>query len=118
MIQTTNVSADSNPKYSTNPGNATKDKVFLLSIDEVEKYFSSDEDRKCVPTEYAIAQGGRTSDSYTKGGKATCCWWLRSPGYGQLRAAYVYGDALVYCGGSTVISDGGCVRPALWLTVE
>ena len=41
MIPTVTVSADKNPDYSTNPGNATQDQVFLLSITEVNKYFSS-----------------------------------------------------------------------------
>lgn len=45
MIPTVTVSADKNPDYSTNPGNATQDQVFLLSITEVNKYFSSDSAR-------------------------------------------------------------------------
>ena len=110
QIQSTIVSADKNPKYSTNPGNATTDKVFLLSINEVEKYFSSDEDRKCVPTEYAIAQGAAwTPDSYT------CCWWLRSPGEYQSDAAGVISVGSVYYSGVRVDDDAGCVRPALWI---
>lgn len=81
QIQNTTVSADNNPQYSTNPGNATTDKVFLLSINEVEKYFNSDEARKCAPTAYAKAQGASTSDTFkTPSGAATCWWWLRSPG--------------------------------------
>ena len=57
------VSADKNPKYSTNPGNATKDKVFLLSIVEANKYFKRDDARRCASTDYAIQQGVYTSDS-------------------------------------------------------
>ena len=49
-ILQSDVSADKNPKYSTNPGNATKDNVFLLSIVEANKYFKSDDARKCAPT--------------------------------------------------------------------
>ena len=46
QIQKTNVSAEKNPIYTTIPrGNATADKVFLLSITEVEKYFISDESK-------------------------------------------------------------------------
>ncbi len=63
MILDTNVPADKNPNYTTNPGNATTDKVFLLSIAEAEKYFTTDEARKCAPTAYAKAQGAYTSDS-------------------------------------------------------
>lgn len=53
MIPTVTVSADKNPDYSTDPGNATQDKVFLLSITEANQYFTSDEARKCGTTEYA-----------------------------------------------------------------
>ena len=118
MIPTVTVSADMNPEYNTNPGNATKDKVFLLSIVEAEKYFTSDEARKCVPTEYAISNGASTSDSYTKGGKATCLWWLRSPGFDQFIAAYVnyFGPALRY--GRSVGNVSNSVRPAMWITID
>ena len=115
VIKTMAVSADKNPKHSTNPGNATTDKVFLLSIDEVNRYFDGDEARKCVPTAYAIANGAYTSDSETKGGVATCCWWLRSPGDYQYCAASVYGGGSVGYDGLGVgdVDDG--VRPALWI---
>ena len=79
-ILQSNVSADKNPEYSTNPGNATKDKVFLLSIVEANKYFKSDDARKCAPTDYAIQQGAHTSDYNKVEGRWACWWWLRSPG--------------------------------------
>lgn len=118
MIPTVTVSADKNPQYDTDPGNATKDKVFLLSIVEAEKYFTSDEARKCVPTEYAISNGAYTSDSYTKGGKATCWWWLRSPGFSQVTAASVDFVGSVDRYGYTVNSDYYSVRPALWISID
>ena len=117
MIQSTNVSADENPEYDTDPGKATTDQVFLLSINEVNKYFASDEERMCVPTAYAIANGAYTSDSYTKGGAATCWWWLRSPGRSQSSAAGVGRGGGVHERGDGVFSDGGCVRPALWINL-
>ena len=119
QIQNTTVSADKNPEYNTNPGNATTDKVFLLSINEVEKYFNSDEARKCAPTAYAKAQGAYTSDSYkTASGAATCWWWLRSPGYLQDNAAYVrYGGSVRYRG-DDVSSGNDAVRPALWINLD
>ena len=119
QIQNTTVSADKNPEYNTNPGNATTDKVFLLSINEVEKYFNSDEARKCAPTAYAKAQGAYTSDSYkTASGAATCWWWLRSPGGIQGCAACVYSDGSVDYYGDYVHSDYDCVRPALWINLD
>lgn len=119
QIQNTTVSADKNPEYNTNPGNATTDKVFLLSINEVEKYFNSDEARKCAPTAYAKAQGAYTSDIYkTASGAATCWWWLRSPGYLRNYAATVYYDGSVYFSGDLVNYDNDAVRPALWINLD
>ena len=119
QIQNTTVSADKNPEYNTNPGNATTDKVFLLSINEVEKYFNSDEARKCAPTAYAKAQGAYTSDSYkTASGAATCRWWLRSPGNYQYAAAYVAYDRSVSYYGAYVDLDYVAVRPALWINLD
>lgn len=111
LIQSTNVSADGNLKYSTGPGNPTVDKVFLLSGSEAEKHFGSGEARKCVPTVYAKAQGEITSDD------TTCRWWLRSPGYTQSNAAAVLGDGSVYYLGLDVDYDTGCVRPAVWFSI-
>ncbi len=119
MIPTVTVSADKNPDYSTNPGNATQDKIFLLSIPEAERYFKTDEERMCVPTAYAKAayakaNGAYTSDSYTKGGAATCWWWLRSPGVNQYIVASVDYDGAC-SSGNRDLYDYGCVRPALWI---
>lgn len=119
QIQNTTVSADKNPEYNTNPGNATTDKVFLLSINEVEKYFNSDEARKCAPTAYAKAQGAYTSDSYkTASGAATCWWWLRSPGYTQSYAASVAMYGSVNYSGNLVNYVIDAVRPALWINLD
>lgn len=119
QIQNTTVSADKNPEYNTNPGNATTDKVFLLSINEVEKYFNSDEARKCAPTAYAKAQGAYTSDIYkTASGAATCWWWLRSPGSDQSHAADVDNDGSVDYYGNYVDYAYDAVRPALWINLD
>lgn len=115
MIPTVTVSADKNPDYITDPGNATQDKVFLLSITEANQYFTSDEARKCAPTDYAIAQGAYTSDIYKAGGRGTCWWWLRSPCDTQYMAAYVNCLGVVYGYSYSVGVDYGAVRPALWI---
>ena len=118
LIQDTYVSADVYPEYDTNPVNATTDKVFLLSDNEVNKYFGSDEDRKCVPTEYAKANGAYTDSGYTKNGVPTCWWWLRSPGDFQDVAAYVCVDGSVYYFGVGVLNCDFCVRPAMWVSIK
>lgn len=55
-----------NPEYGTAGGNSTKDKIFLLSIDEAEKYIKDKEDRLLRHS-----------------------WWLRSPGRDSADAACV-----------------------------
>ena len=112
MIPTVAVSADKNPDYSTNPGNATQDQVFLLSITEVNKYFSSDSARQCKPTDYAVANGAWESDS------GNCWFWLRSPGYIQRLAAYVDSDGDVIERGDSVRYAYYAVRPALWIDLN
>ena len=114
MIPTVTVSADKNPEYSTNPGNATQDQVFLLSITEVNKYFSSDSARQCKPTGYAVANG-----AYVNSSNGNCWWWLRSPGnYHQDYAAFVNYDGDVYVSGHYVYGGNHAVRPALWIDLN
>ncbi len=121
MIVDTNVLPGKNPEYSTDPGNTTMDKVFLLSIDEINKYFDylgSGKARKCVPTAYAIANGVSPNWNYTKDGEVTCWWWLRSPGEHQNRAANVDCDGMINYDGFFAIADGDGVRPALWINLD
>ena len=117
MIQTTTVTADKNPSYSTPPGNNTKDKVFLLRVPEATSYFSSDEARRCGTTEYAKAQGVWTSEYYLVDCKATCWWWLRSPARDSDRAVAVNNDGSVNGFGFGVSSGYNGVRPALWINL-
>lgn len=112
-IAVTEVSADRNPTFDTYPGMATLDKVFLLSIQEAEKFFPSDSARACSPTEYAIAQG-----AFTYGHNELCWWWLRSSGGDQSNAANVNTDGSLYYGGRSVDLDRVAVRPALWVNIE
>ncbi len=110
-IVSSTVTADKNPSYSTSPGNNTTDKVFLLSISEANRYFSSDSARQCRGTAYCYARGAY------KGGNGNCWWWLRSPGNISSSAAYVYNDGSVLDGGINVNSDNRAVRPALWINL-
>ncbi len=118
LIQETNVSANKNPKYDTDPGKSTNDKIFLLSLNEVNKYFSSNEERMCAATDYAIAQGAWTLVDYKLEGKLLCWQWLRSPGYDQNSAARVGLSGSVIYDGSVASSDDGCIRPAMWISLE
>ena len=124
MIPTVTVSADENLAYGTGPSNATQDQVFLLSIMEANKYFSSNSARQCEATDYAVANG-----AYVNSGNSNCRWWLRSPGYEQSNAAVVGsgGDVgeignpvgYIYYDGYRVGDRGAdAVRPALWIDLK
>lgn len=107
-----------NPNYDTNGGNATRDKIFALSMEEAEKYFWNDNDRMAAPTEYAKKQGSYVSDNYLfTTGEKTSWWWLRSPGAGSYFAAFVSSDGLIYRNGFRVYNSNGSVRPAFWLNL-
>lgn len=120
-IETTKVSADKNPNFinSIDPGNATQDRVFLLSVTEVYNYFESNDERKCGTTEYAAqAQNVYTSDSHSADGKATCYWWLRTPGDSQNIATRGGIDGHIVHVGNGVNADRHGVRPALRITLQ
>ena len=112
MITDATVRADRNPDYSTDPGNSTTDKIFLLSITEVEKYLSSGKDRLCVPTAYAEKNG-----CYADLEESTCSWWLRSPGFSNATAAYVGKDGDLFNKGVPVTLKNRAVRPAMWINI-
>lgn len=104
-ILTVKVNADKNLNYiSINPGNATQDKIFLLSISEALHYFKSDSDRQCERTAVESSR---------------IWWWLRSPGNVGNDAACVSSSGKISYTGAYVSYDYGCaVRPALWLNIS
>ena len=103
--------------WGTTGGNDTEDLVFLLSCHEAYGlYFTSDEARMCLPTDYAVANGTKTSSDYKLDGYPTAAWWLRSPGTTQYYAALVSsGGSLGY---GNVSNDIDVVRPAFWMNLE
>ena len=111
MIPTVPVSADELPSFSTNPGKATQDRVFLLSIVEANKYFKNESMRGCEATAYADVQGTFTS------GDRWCWWWLRSPGEDQNRAARVEPSGRLFEVGNYVGTVSLAVRPAMWINL-
>lgn len=95
-----------NDEYGTEGGNPTRDRLFLLSIEEAESLFESDEDRKASPSPYAEGLG------------ANQWWWLRSPGYKDTHVAYVGGDGSINRGGSKACLIARSVRPAFYLKLS
>ena len=100
QITTRNIPNPDSPQYGTEGGNDTKDSIFLLSIDEVNKYFIN------------------TSDMVANNAGKACCWWLRSPGYINSYAAYIRAVGYVDAHGDGVSDTAGGVRPVLWLNLK
>ena len=110
-IVKTRVTADKNPKFDTESGEDTMDRVFLLSIDQEKELFDSDADGKCEPTDYAKKLG--VLSEYGQ-----CWWWLRSPGSVSRYAAYVNGSGSPNYYGAYVHYTFYAVRPALWIDLN
>lgn len=92
-IADTTVTADSNPKYHTDGGKDTTDKIYLLSISEYEKYRS---------------QLGKTESSL----------WLRTPGNSQNTASFVNRYTTIMDYGYEVSSNHISVKPVMWVNIE
>ncbi|MDR0220969.1 MAG: tetratricopeptide repeat protein, partial [Lachnospiraceae bacterium] len=137
------VTTNANPWFETGGGGETNDKIFILSLDEVVKYFGDsgqlanqpsgalwiDDEYNEARTAYSAIE---TPDGEPAG--AETWWWLRSLGdysdysgmveddegwrYRELyinnNAAYVYGG-VVSVRGTRVYNGNAGVRPALWL---
>ena len=121
-IADTTVTADKNPSFDTPLGNNTTDKIFLLSIPEVKKYFNSDSAGQCRATEYAKAQGTYTLDN------DNCLWLLRSPGFAFSGVKFYYDSGFIYDYLGNLVNKGiyadnlvnngiYAVRPALWINL-
>lgn len=87
---------------------------FLLSAPGVVTMTFSD---VITSAPFAQAQGAATDSFYeTADGTAAGWWWLRSPGFSQAFAAYVFSDGTL---SYTLVQDGsGTVRPALWVKFD
>jgi len=122
-IAETRIKNPNNLWYGTNGGNDTTDKIFLLSLEEVVKYFGDSgqlRNRPGADAHWIIDKYNSARTAYDSTGKATP-WWLRSPGEVGASVVDVGGDSvdgddegIVYVIGGNVHANGG-VRPALWL---
>lgn len=91
----------------------TTDKVFLLSADEADEYFSSDSERACTPTKYAVENGAYGGEKKRSG--THCKWWLRSTGNAYCAIACVTGGGEVCRPGIIATNTDVCIRPAIWI---
>jgi len=142
-IIATNITNPANPWYHTEGGEDTIDKIFLLSLSEVVKYFGDSGDlknkkgwaidnsqlrRDSTGKYYNIIfvespQGYSIIDSYNQARQARDAegkelwWWLRSPGHTQRSATDITFDGKINVGGGSIDNRLGGVRPALWINL-
>ena len=96
---------------------ASADRVFLLSIDEVLRYFGDS-------SQMQAGNIAKLSDEYDKARVALnlrgepSWWWLRTSGNIPSLAAFVNEYGHVYPLGFVVSWSGGGIRPAMWLELE
>jgi hypothetical protein len=136
-IDLSHLSNPDNPEFGTEGGPDTEDMVFLLNIDQANRYFSDDDDRWAYITmteedvEYALRllkdyfgyDRERLSDheNFLRDDYLSQSvperWFLRSPGKSGYQAAYSYGSSFdEYWFIGDVYQDYG-IRPALWLNL-
>lgn len=127
-IETTTIANTGNDEYETSGGNDTVDKVFLLGIEDVEKYFAkdnmqSDNERLATTgTDYAKNVKNKDEVLYVNtsgdwfGGKSP--FWLRSPGNKQNHAARIRVTGYLGVHGINVTRTDNGVRPAIWVSLQ
>ena len=107
---------DDNPWFGVNGGRVTADRIFLLSIEEVVRFFG-DSGELDDPIDRSMIHGYRqyrwvqTLEGHMVG------WWLRSPGHFPMSAGIVRIDGSIIVSGVSVDNAAFSLyaRPALWL---
>lgn len=114
MIPTLLNPIDQNPEYTTyiygniQTGPDSEDKVFLLSVTEVNTYLSSENKRVCEDSRYAQEFCQDSNASY----------WLRTHGEGQRYATTINSQSgkMSYSGKYVTQLHG--IRPAMWIDIS
>ena len=105
LILFTEVVTGNNPEYGTTGGEPTTDRVFILSYEEIMKYFPEASDR-------VLYDQSRQSTPVP--------WWTRTKGKSGDRAIWVDQNGTVDLIGDYIFQIGSTlyVRPALWIDIS
>lgn len=108
IIPTVEVRTEKTPGFRANPGNDTRDRVFLLSGQEAEKYLS---EAGTSPTKYVVSKHSEIPEDYD----GNYGWWIRSPGNDGNTAVFVGPNGLIEKDNEFWATSTCGVRPALWI---
>ena len=106
-IENTIVRIEDNYRTETEGGNDTRDKIFLLNIDQANNLLDTI-DRETEGTEYV---------KKTYGAEGKQGWWLCSPGCLSDKVAVVRSYGGTDSDGAESSKYYGGIRPALWLSL-
>lgn len=104
---------EANEKYGTNGGEATTDRIYLLSHEEAKAIFTTAELRQATATKYAQSKGVIVSS--LKNYKGNCDWWLRTPGDSYMAMTVGVTGDFALRGNSVQLKTAG-VRPVIWVS--
>ena len=111
----TRISNPKNPYFGEEDSADTYDYMFLLSIDEIIKYFG---DFRPYNDEWKKDPNKNKRKAKSDNGNFSC-WWLRTPGVQNEKyknIAYINGVGRVMYGGDFVTRHVG-VRPIMWVSI-
>ena len=124
-----NKKAEQKTPINTPGGNDTDDNVWLLSINEIKKYISSEAARQAKPLEYLSKTNYCGSKGCPENEQHNYCdfsdnckkdkiegtgwWWLRSPGDAKSAASHIHHSGFLNNLGRDVNHTEGGVRPAI-----
>ena len=128
------ISNQNNIWYGISGGMDTQDKIFLLSLEESDRYFGNggdylgmkrkdldfDTDKYFDKEDGGYYSNAHDADRLAKYENAPATWWLRSPGIHKASAASVFFNGGVCVFGLDISSmlDVICgVRPAMWVKI-
>jgi len=113
LIAPADLANNDNAQYGIRGGNPTRDHVFCLSLDEVDRYLGAGH-----PALVGLTNDYVRSTHIHNRGDGGVAWWLRSPGDDSTEAAYVFRDGTVDAFGDGVDYGYYGVRPAIWLAEQ
>ncbi|WP_019003395.1 DUF6273 domain-containing protein [Succinimonas amylolytica] len=113
LVLTVKLDNPDNAKYPTKGGNPTEDRVFLLSNEEVLRYFPEASSRVCAPSSMAVLHKARRDRDNGNVG-----WWTRTPGFFQGYASYVLSTGVLGMIGHFADFEDNTVRPAMWIRIR